>query len=218
MEKKLNTVEEAVDQLRNGGIVIVKDNPNREDEFDLICGAEHTTLEVVNFMSMHGRGAFVAVFMPYGLSDQLKIHPQGSFNDSYNQTKFRVSVDLAGCKSGSSAYDRAVTVQALGTEETKHYDFVRPGHVIPIEASRRLLFDRQGHTEAGVALAELAGLNIPAVSDIEILDLEGRMADLGFVETMRNNFSTDEFKGKPFYNMPIVTIGQIQDYYTQEGK
>lgn len=176
MDKKFDSVEEAVEELRKGRLVLVMDSKQREGEGDFIGVASKVNPETVNFILSEARGAFVAAFMPHGRCDFLGIPPMNVENDSFNQTKFRVSVDAKMCFSGSSAHERATTVNLLGDQNAKPTDFVKPGHVVPIEASQGRLKDRQGHTEAGVTLVELAGFNPPVAIDLEILDHDGRMA------------------------------------------
>ncbi len=176
MSYKFDSVEEAIKDIRNGKLVIVMDSKDREYEGDFIGAAATVTAETINFLVTEARGAFIAVFMPDGLCDALEIPPMGQTNDSFNQTKFRLAVDAKDGGSGSSAPDRALTVQLLGGKNTKASDFVRPGHVVPIQAHPQGLLARQGHTEAGVELARLAGFNPPVAVDLEILAQDGSMA------------------------------------------
>jgi len=152
------------------------DSKDREYEGDFVGAAVKVTPEMINFMLTHARGAFIALFMPAGRCDQLNIPSMAAQNSSFNNTKFRMSVDGKNNVSGSSAYDRAETVNLLGNPKAKSEDFVRPGHVIPIEANPKGLLGRKGHTEAGVELIKLAGINPPVAVDLEILDDDGQMA------------------------------------------
>ena len=177
MKYRFNRIEEAVKDIQAGKLVIVMDSKEREYEGDLIGSAAMANAQTVNFMTKYARGAYIAVFMPYGLCDRLDIPPMGgASNESFNQTKFRLAVDAKRSVSGSSAQDRALTVNLLAGVKTKPSDFVRPGHVVPIEANRDGLRSRRGHTEAGVELMKLAEIDPPAAIDLEILDDDGQMA------------------------------------------
>lgn len=177
MNDSFDNVEDAIREIQLGNLVIVMDSKDREYEGDFIGAASRATPETINFLTKHARGAYVAVFMPFGLCDKLDIPPMGGrVNDSFNQTKFRLAVDAKKAVSGSSAHDRALTVNLLGDAQSKPSDFVRPGHVVPIEAHEKGLGGRQGHTEAGVELVKLAGIDPPAAVDLEILDDDGNMA------------------------------------------
>jgi 3,4-dihydroxy 2-butanone 4-phosphate synthase/GTP cyclohydrolase II len=176
MEKKLDSIEDVIQDIKKGKLVIVMDSKKRENEGDFIGAAKMVTPSMINFMLSYARGAFIAVFMQPGICDSLEIPPMLEKNDSFNVTNFRVSVDAKTGKSGSSAFDRAKTVTLLADPLAKPEDFVRPGHVIPIEAHSQGLLKRQGHTEAGVALVQLAGFNPAVAVDLEILDDDGTMA------------------------------------------
>lgn len=176
MNDTFDSIEAALADLRAGKLVVVLDDQDREYEGDLIGVAALMTPQSINFMVTHARGAFVAVFTPSGWCDQLGIGPMGLENDSFNQTQFRVAVDAGTGGSGSSAADRALTVNLLGQASTQAKDFVRPGHVVPIEAHPGGLAARRGHTEAGVALMKLAGFTPPVAVDLEILSENGDMA------------------------------------------
>lgn len=176
MSSPFDSIDAALSDLRAGKLVIVLDDHDREYEGDLIGAASLVTPQTINFMVTHARGAFVAVFTPAGWCDRLEIGPMGAANDSFNQTQFRIAVDARNGGSGSSAADRALTVNLLGQHATCAGDFVKPGHVVPIEAHRGGLAARRGHTEAGVALMELAGFTPPVAVDLEILNEEGHMA------------------------------------------
>jgi 3,4-dihydroxy 2-butanone 4-phosphate synthase / GTP cyclohydrolase II len=169
-------ISDALDDLRAGKLVVVGDDEDRECEGDLIGAASLITPQTINFMLRHARGAFIAVFMPHGLSERLSIGPMYDANESFHQTQFRIAVDATDCRSGSSAAERARTVQLLGSKASRPEHFVRPGHVVPIAAHPAGLSGRRGHTEAGVALMQLAGIDPPVAVDLEILDSEGEMA------------------------------------------
>lgn len=169
-------VAQALDRIRAGDLVIVVDDADREHEGDLIGAACHVHAQTINFMVTYARGAFVAVFTPAGWCDRLDIPPMGRVNDSFHQTHFRVAVDARAGGSGSSAADRALTVRLLADPASQPQDFVRPGHVVPIQAVPGGLAQRRGHTEAGVALMALAGIDPPVAVDLEILNDAGDMA------------------------------------------
>ena len=178
MEKiKLDTIEEAIADFREGKFVIVVDDEDRENEGDLIIAAEKVTPEHVNFMITNARGELCA---PLSISrcHELKLDHQVSDNTSMLGTPFTVTVDLLpGCTTGVSAHDRAATIRALANPDSKPEDFGRPGHVHPLYAQDAGVLRRTGHTEAAIDLARLAGLN-PAASLIEILNEDGTMARL----------------------------------------
>ena len=178
MEKiKLDTIEEAIADFREGRFVIVVDDEDRENEGDLIIAAEKVTPEHVNFMITNARGELCA---PLTLSRcaELKLDHQVEDNTSMLGTPFTVTVDLLpGCTTGVSAHDRAATIRALADPTRKPSDFGRPGHVHPLYAQDAGVLRRPGHTEASIDLARLAGLS-PAASLIEILNPDGTMARL----------------------------------------
>jgi 3,4-dihydroxy 2-butanone 4-phosphate synthase/GTP cyclohydrolase II len=173
---RFDDVPAALEEIRKGRLVIVLDSKEREYEGDFIGAAAQVTPKTVNFLVTHARGAYVAVFMPAGRCDALGIPPVGVPNTSFNATKFRVSVDARSNVSGSSAFDRAETVRLLGDPKARPADFVKPGHIVPIEAHPQGFQARRGHTEAGVELMRLAGIDPPVAVDLEILDDDGRMA------------------------------------------
>ncbi|MEZ3558177.1 MAG: bifunctional 3,4-dihydroxy-2-butanone-4-phosphate synthase/GTP cyclohydrolase II [Duncaniella sp.] len=178
MEKiKLDTIEEAIADFREGRFVIVVDDEDRENEGDLIIAAEKVTPEHVNFMITNARGELCA---PLTLSRcaELGLGHQVEDNTSMLGTPFTVTVDLLpGCTTGVSAHDRAATIRALADPTVKPSDFGRPGHVHPLYAQDAGVLRRPGHTEASIDLARLAGLR-PAASLIEILNPDGTMARL----------------------------------------
>ena len=176
MKYQFNSIEEAVADIRKGKLVIVMDSKDREYEGDFIGAAAKVTPESINFLVTHARGAYIAIFMPAGRCDQLQIPPMVAANTSFNRTKFRIAVDAKTNVSGSSAFDRAETVKLLADPKAKPEDFVRPGHVVPIEANPQGLAGRKGHTEAGMELVKLAGFEPAVAVDLEILDDDGRMA------------------------------------------
>ena len=174
---KLNTIEEAIEDFRNGKFVIVVDDEDRENEGDLIMAAEKVTPEAVNFMVTNARGELCAP-LPTDRCAELGLTHQVEDNTSMLGTPFTVTVDkLEGCTTGVSCHDRAATINWLANPEAKPADFGRPGHVHPLYAQPLGVLQRAGHTEAAIDLARLAGLR-PAATLIEILNPDGTMARL----------------------------------------
>jgi 3,4-dihydroxy 2-butanone 4-phosphate synthase/GTP cyclohydrolase II len=177
MDSVLNTIEEALADIKAGKIVIVVDDEDRENEGDFICAAEKMTPEIVNFMITHGRGLLCAP-LTEERCDELELEMQAQANTSIHGTPFTVSVDkLEGCTTGVSAPDRAATFLALADPTSKPETFGRPGHIFPLRARSKGVLRRSGHTEAGVDLARLAGL-YPAAALIEIMNEDGSMSRL----------------------------------------
>lgn len=176
-EIKLNTIKEAIEEIRLGNMVIVVDDEDRENEGDFIMAAEKITPEKVNFMLTEGRGVLCAPITE-DRCKELELDMQVSSNTSIYETPFTVTVDkLEGCTTGVSMHDRAMTIRALADPEAKPTDFGRPGHINPLRARTRGVLRRAGHTEAAVDLVRLAGLN-PAGALIEIINPDGTMARL----------------------------------------
>ena len=174
----LNTVEEAIEDFREGKFLIVVDDEDRENEGDFIIAAEKITPEKVNFMMTYGRGVLCAPITEERC-EELELEMQTSRNTSIYDTPFTVTVDKigGGCTTGVSMYDRSETIKALANPETKIADLARPGHVSPLRARSRGVLRRAGHTEATIDLAKLAGL-YPAGALIEIINEDGTMARL----------------------------------------
>ena len=173
-EIRLNTIDEAIADFKEGNFVIVVDDEDRENEGDFIIAAEKITPEKVNFMMTHGRGAPITEER----CAELELDMQVTANTSIYETPFTVTVDLLpGCTTGVSMHDRAATIRALADPNTKPTDLGRPGHVNPLRARSRGVLRRAGHTEASVDLAKLAGL-YPAAALIEIINEDGTMARL----------------------------------------
>ena len=172
---KLNTIEEALKDFKEGKFVIVVDDEDRENEGDFIIAAEKITPEAVNFMLKNGRGV-LCVPLPISRCKELQLDAQVSANTSLLGTPFTVTVDkIEGCSTGVSACDRAATIKALADPASTPETFARPGHINPLYAQDNGVLRRAGHTEAGVDLARLAGLN-PAAALIEIMNEDGTMA------------------------------------------
>ena len=174
-EMKLNTIEEAIGDFRDGKFVIVVDDEDRENEGDLICAAEKITSEMVNFMLKHARGVLCAP-ITISRSEELQLAHQVQDNTSLLGTPFTVTIDkLEGCTTGVSAHDRAATIRALADPASTPQTFGRPGHVNPLYAQDNGVLRRSGHTEAAIDLCKLAGL-YPAGALIEIMNDDGTMA------------------------------------------
>ncbi len=180
MEKniQLNTIEEAIVDIRKGKVIIVVDDENRENEGDFVAAAELATPETVNFMATHGKGLICAP-LTEKRCDQLGLHMMVNNNTDPLETAFTVSVDLRGngVTTGISASDRAKTVCALTSDATKPHDLCRPGHIFPLVAKEGGVLRRTGHTEAAIDFARLAGLK-PAGIIVEIMNDDGSMARL----------------------------------------
>ncbi len=174
----LDSIESALEDIKNGKLLIVVDDEDRENEGDFVVAARHVTPEVINFMSTHGRGLICAA-LPEERCEELDLQPMVASNTSLHETAFTVSIDLLGhgCTTGISAHDRAKTIQALINPESTPEDFGRPGHIFPLRAKRGGVLRRAGHTEATVDLAKLAGLE-PAGALVEIMNEDGSMARL----------------------------------------
>ena len=175
----LNTIEEAVEDIKNGKMVIVVDDPNRENEGDLVIAAEKVTPESINFMAKYGRG-LICLALSEERFDELGIELMAPRSTDPKETAFGVSIDAHpkfGTTTGISAYDRAITIKRAISKDAKPEDFVRPGHIFPLRARRGGVLKRSGHTEAAVDLAKLAGL-YPAGVICEIMDEDGSMMRL----------------------------------------
>ena len=171
-----NTIEEAIDDIRNGKIVIVVDDEDRENEGDFIYAAELVSPKIVNFMATHGRG-LICVALTEDRCEELELDLMVGNNTSLHGTAFTVSVDLLGhgCTTGISASDRAKTIKSLISPKTKPGDLGRPGHIFPLKAKNKGVIRRAGHTEAAVDLTRLAGLK-PGGVLVEIMNENGSMA------------------------------------------
>ncbi|MAZ30460.1 MAG: bifunctional 3,4-dihydroxy-2-butanone-4-phosphate synthase/GTP cyclohydrolase II [Flavobacteriales bacterium] len=178
MYDQLNTIEEALDDIKNGKIVIVVDDEDRENEGDFVAAAEKATPEMINFMATHGRGLICAPILEKR-AEELNLEMMVGKNTDPNQTQFTVSIDLIGqgCTTGISAKDRAMTILSLIDPKTQPNDLGRPGHIFPLKAKNGGVLRRTGHTEAAVDLARLSGLK-PAGVIVEIMNEDGTMARL----------------------------------------
>ena len=177
-DNSLNSINEAIEDIREGRIVIVVDDEDRENEGDFICAAELVTPEIVNFMAKHGRG-LICVPLPEERCNELDLDMMVGHNTSLHETQFTVSVDLLGPETttGISARDRALTIKSLVDPATKPSHLGRPGHIFPLKARSKGVLRRAGHTEATVDLTRLAGLH-PGGVLVEIMNEDGTMARL----------------------------------------
>ena len=197
---KLNTIEEAIDDFRQGRFVIVVDDEDRENEGDLICAAETITPEMVNFMLKYARGVLCAP-ITISRSEELELPHQVQENTSMLGTPFTVTVDkLEGCATGVSAHDRAATIRALADPASTPQTFGRPGHINPLYAQDNGVLRRSGHTEAAIDLCKLAGL-YPAGALIEIMNDDGTMARMPQLQVFAEE-----------HRMKIITIKDLIAY------
>ncbi len=201
----MDTIEKAIEDIREGKFVIVVDDEDRENEGDFIIAAEKITPEKVNFMLQHGRGV-LCVPLPETRCAALDLVHQVSNNTSMLGTPFTVTVDkLEGCSTGVSAEDRAATIRALADPNSKPQDFGRPGHINPLYAQERGVLKRAGHTEAAVDLARLAGLQ-PVAALIEIMNEDGTMARMPDLEKVAEK-----------YQLSLVSIKDLIAYRLAQG-
>ena len=178
MAFKLNTIQEAINDIKAGKIIIVVDDEDRENEGDFLAAAELVTPEMINFMATHGRGLICAPLTEERCKD-LGLHMMVTNNTDPMETAFTVSVDLKGqgVTTGISASDRALTIKSLINKSTKPFDLARPGHIFPLVAKEGGVLRRTGHTEAAIDFARLAGLDAAGVI-VEIMNEDGTMARL----------------------------------------
>ncbi len=200
-EFKLNTIDEAIEAIKKGDLIIVVDDEDRENEGDFIAAAELITPEKVNFMVTHGRG-LVCAPLTEERCEELELELMVGKNTSSHETPFTVSVDLNGygCTTGISASDRAKTIKALADKKTTPEELGRPGHIFPLKAKNRGVLRRSGHTEAAVDLARMAGL-YPAGVLIEIMNEDGSMARMPELEKIATKF-----------DLKIITIKDLIAY------
>ena len=198
---KFNTIEEAISDIKEGKIVIVIDDEDRENEGDFVAAAELVTPEMINFMATHGRGLICAPLIEERC-DELGLELMIGKNSAAYETPFTVSVDLIGngCTTGISAHDRSKTIQALVNENTNPKDLGKPGHIFPLKARKGGVLRRAGHTEASIDLARLAGLK-PAGVIVEILNEDGSMAR-----------TPELFKLSEKFNLKFITIKDLIEY------
>jgi 3,4-dihydroxy 2-butanone 4-phosphate synthase/GTP cyclohydrolase II len=198
---RLNTIEEAIEDVKNGKVIIVVDDEDRENEGDFICAAEAITPEIVNFMARHGRG-LICCSLTEERCEELGLEMMVGKNTATFETNFTVSVDLIGhgCTTGISAHDRFKTIRALADPATDPKDLGKPGHIFPLKAKRGGVLRRTGHTEASMDFARLAGFR-PAGVLVEILKDDGSMARLPDLMEVARQF-----------NMKLVSIKDLIEY------
>jgi len=205
-EEPFTTVEEAIEEIRRGRILIVVDDEDRENEGDLVMAADHATPEAVNFMAKHGRG-LICVPLTGERLEELQIPMMVTNNTALMGTAFTDTVDAKrGVTSGTSAYDRSLTIRAIVDPATRPEDLARPGHVFPLRSMPGGVLRRAGHTEAAVDLARLAGL-APAGVICEVMDDEGRMARLDDLVPVARE-----------HGLRIITIKDLIRYRIQKDK
>jgi len=197
----LNTIEEAIEAIKNGEIIVVVDDEDRENEGDFICAADKVTPEIINFMATHGRGLICAPMLETRC-EELGLDLMVGKNSAAFETPFTVSVDLIGhgCTTGISAQDRSKTVKALVDPNVNPAELGKPGHIFPLKAKTNGVLRRAGHTEAAVDLARLAGLT-PAGVIVEIINEDGTMARLPDLEVVAEKF-----------NLKLVSIEDLIEY------
>lgn len=197
----LDSIESAIEDIKNGKLVIVVDDEDRENEGDFITAANNVTPEIINFMSLHGRGLICAP-LSEERCNELQLQPMVVNNTSLHETAFTVSIDLLGhgCSTGISAQDRAKTIQALVNPDTKPEDLGRPGHIFPLRAKKGGVLRRSGHTEATIDMARLAGFE-PAGVLVEIMNEDGSMARLPELKKIAKKF-----------DLKLITIKDLIEY------
>jgi len=199
MEQKYNTIEEALEDLRAGKIILVTDDPDRENEGDMICAAEFATQENINFMACHAKG-LICTPMSTQIAAKLGLGPMVAENTDNHQTAFTVSVDHVNTTTGISAAERSYTMMKCVEEDTKPADLRRPGHVFPLISRQGGVLVRNGHTEATVDLCRLAGLKECGIC-CEVMEEDG---------TMMQTAGLWRMAGK--HGMKFITIRDLQDY------
>lgn len=202
---EFNTVDEALEELRNGRIILVTDDENRENEGDLICAAEFATTENVNFMAMHGKG-LICMPMNETLCKKLRFPQMVTENTDNHETAFTVSVDYVGTTTGISAVERSQTAMRCVSDDAKPEDFRRPGHMFPLLAKKNGVLERNGHTEATVDLMRLAGLKECGLC-CEIMKDDG---------TMMRTPELIELAKK--WSLKFITIKSLQEYRKKHEK
>jgi 3,4-dihydroxy 2-butanone 4-phosphate synthase/GTP cyclohydrolase II len=207
----LATIESAIEDIKQGKLVIVVDDEDRENEGDFITAARNVTPEVINFMSKHGRGLICAPLIEERC-DELGLELMVNNNTALHETAFTVSVDLLGhgCTTGISAHDRAKTMQALIDPATRPEDLGRPGHIFPLRAKKGGVLRRSGHTEATIDLARLAGLE-PAGVLVEIMNEDGSMARLPQLLEIAKKFGLRVISIKDLIEYRLKTDSLIEE-------
>ncbi|MBN1797410.1 MAG: bifunctional 3,4-dihydroxy-2-butanone-4-phosphate synthase/GTP cyclohydrolase II [Spirochaetales bacterium] len=203
MHKDFLTIEKTIEYFKQGKLIIIVDDEQRENEGDLICAAEKVTPEIINFMATYGKG-LICVPMKSERLDKLDLPPMVAANTGPHKTAFSISVDVKTCKTGISAYERCETIKALINPDTRAEDLVRPGHIFPLRAFEGGVLKRAGHTEAALDLAERAGM-YPAGVICEIMAADGSMARLPQLREFAQN-----------HNLEITSIAELIKYRMQK--
>ena len=201
----LDSIESAIEDIRQGKLIIVVDDEDRENEGDFITAAENATPEVINFMSTHGRG-LICTPLTEERCVELNLQPMVVDNTSLHETAFTVSIDLLGngCTTGISAHDRSKTVNALVSPNTRPEDLGRPGHIFPLKAKKGGVLRRSGHTEATIDMSRLAGF-APAGVLVEIMNEDGSMARLPELKEIAKKF-----------DLKLISIKDLIEYRLQQ--
>ena len=201
---EFTTIPEAFEELRAGRIILVTDDPNRENEGDFICAAEFATPENIAFMAVHGRG-LICMPMTNALADKLDLPPMVAKNTDNHETAFTVSIDHVETSTGISAFDRSLTAKKAIEGDARPEDFRRPGHMIPLRAKDAGVLVRNGHTEATVDLCRLAGLAPCGLCCVI-------MGEIG--EMLR---TPELMKLAEAWSMPFITIKDLQAYIREQA-
>ncbi|PAC82523.1 3,4-dihydroxy-2-butanone-4-phosphate synthase [Bacillus pumilus] len=194
-----HSVEEAVNALKEGEIIIVVDDEDRENEGDFVALAEHATPEAINFMALHGRG-LICTPVHTSIAKHLNLHPMVEQNTDAHHTAFTVSIDHVTTTTGISAFERSATMLAMLNKDATPEEFARPGHVFPLIAKEGGVLERPGHTEAAVDLAKLAGSE-PAGVICEIMNVDGTMARVPELKEIQKQ-----------HGLKMLTIEALQTY------
>src|SRR4051812_8764794 len=207
----LDSIESAIEDIKNGKLVIVVDDEDRENEGDFITAARNVTPEIINFMSLHGRGLICTPLIEERCN-ALELELMVNNNTALHETAFTVSVDLLGhgCTTGISAHDRAKTILALIDPSTKPEDLGRPGHIFPLKAKAGGVLRRAGHTEATIDLSRLAGFE-PAGVLVEIMNEDGSMARLPELREIAKKFQLKLISIKDLIEYRLKTDSLIEE-------
>lgn len=195
----LHTIEQAIEQLKRGQMIIVVDDEDRENEGDFVALADVVTPETINVMATHGKG-LICTPISQNIATALDLPPMTAHNTDNHGTAFTVSIDHVDTTTGISTYERALTIQKMVAEDAAPAHFRRPGHVFPLVAKDGGVCERRGHTEAAVELAKLAGHKEAGII-CEIMSADGHMARLPELERMAANM-----------NCPLISIEQLVNY------
>ena len=198
-----HSVEEAVNALKLGEIIIVVDDEDRENEGDFVALAEHATPEVINFMALHGRG-LICTPVHESIAKQLNLHPMVEQNTDAHHTAFTVSIDHVTTTTGISAFERSTTMLAMLNKDATPEEFARPGHVFPLIAKEGGVLERPGHTEAAIDLAKLASSE-PAGVICEIMNADGSMARVPELKEIQKQ-----------HGLKMLTIEALQTYLNND--